>query len=341
MNALPITAFIALCVIYGTSYAFVSCILGNADEAALSVIRMIVACMSTWGYFLFRYLFEPGYKHTVRESIRTKATPIGKAFFCGIFSLGIPVTCITISQRSVPSTVVTLSQPIIPLVTMVIAHFTLRDEKISSQKLLLSLGDLFGAVLTMIPTFSSSQSASSSSSSSTIILDYLLLFISILCFGAGSIYLKVFLGEAELTLSCCFSSSGATLYTIVSSIIRVGLGTLFQQISKIDGRYVFCIILLGIIYSCIPTFLFMYVVRTLGAVKANLTNFGQIVIGTIAGVFFLNEMDKYTVNMKIMTWFGVLVIVCCLLFEFMIDSQKEKESKFKDNESLIKDGNFI
>lgn len=341
MNALPILSFIALCVIYGTSYAFVSCILGNVNDAALSVIRMTVACAATWLYFLFRYLFEPGYQHMVRESIRSKATPIGKAIFCGIFSLGIPITCITISQRSVPSTVVTLSQPIIPLVTMVIAHFALRDEKISAQKLMLSLFDLFGAVLTMIPTFSSSESEETTTSSSTILLDYILLFISIFCFGAGSIYLKVFLGQAELTLSCCCSSLGATLYTIVSSIFRVGLGNLFSSISEIQAKYMFCIFLLGIIYSCIPTFLFMYVVRTLGAVKANLTNFGQIVIGTIAGVFFLNEMKDYTTNSKIMTWFGVLIIVFCLLYEFYIDSKIEKESKFQDNESLMKDGSFL
>ena len=342
MNALPILSFIALCVIYGTSYAFVSCILGNVNDAALSVIRMTVACAATWLYFLFRYFFEPGYKNMVRESIRTKATPIGKAVFCGVFSLGIPVTCITISQRSVPSTVVTLSQPIIPLVTMIIAHFTLRDEKISAQKLMLSLIDLFGAVLTMIPTFSSSESSGASSSSgSTIVLDYILLFISIFCFGAGSIYLKVFLGQAELTLSCCCSSLGATLYTIVSSVFRVGLGKLLTSISEVPGKYLISIILLGIIYSCIPTFLFMFVVRTLGAVKANLTNFGQIVIGTVAGVFFLDEMKNYTTNSKIMTWFGVIVIVCCLLYEFSLDSKKEMESKFQDNESLMKDGSFL
>lgn len=341
MNALPILSFIALCVIYGTSYAFVSCILGNVNDAALSVIRMVVACAATWAYFLFRYFFEQGYKHTVRESVRTKATPIGKAIFCGIFSLGIPITCITTAQRSVPSTVVTLSQPIIPLVTMVIAHFTLRDEKISAQKLMLSLCDLFGAVLTMIPTFSSSSNSDSSSSSSTIVLDYILLFISIFCFGAGSIYLKVFLGQAELTLSCCCSSLGATLYTIVSSILRVGFGKLLSDISSVEAKYLVYIFLLGVIYSCIPTFLFMYVVRTLGAVKANLTNFGQIVIGTIAGVFFLNEMKNYSTNSQIMTWFGVLIIIVCLLYEFLLDSKKEMESKFQDNESLMKDGTFL
>ncbi|OHS98454.1 Integral membrane protein [Tritrichomonas foetus] len=332
-DLLPIFAFIALCVIYGTSYAFVSTIIGSMNDAALSCMRMFCSSCATFSYFLYRIIFEPNYKQKVRESVRTGTTPIGKAFFCGIFSLGIPVTCITIAQRSVPSTVVTLSQPVIPLVTMVIAHFLLADEKISSQKLILSLFDLLGAVLTIIPTFSSS---SSNDSKPSLLLDYLLLMISILCFGAGSVYLKVFLCQAELTVSCLCSTLGATAYTIISSMIRVGPITLFHYIMETPAKLKFYTMLLGIIYSSIPTFLFMFIVRTLGAVKANLTDFGQIVIGTFAGVVFLDEMKGYSLTDKLMSWAGVLLIVAALLIEFYLDYRHEKESKLQDQETLIK-----
>lgn len=339
MGIFPILAFVGLCIIYGTSYAFVSSILGNVDEAALSCLRMIFACIATWAYFGYRYLHESNYKAEIHQSITSGKTPLGKAFFCGIFSLGVPITCITMAQSTVPSTVVTLSQPVIPLITMIIAHFLLKDEKISSSKLLLSLCDLVGAVLTIIPTFSASSMEAGSSSISEIIENYILLFVSIFCFAAGSIYLKVFLGDAELTLSCCCSATGATLYTLVSSVIRVGFSYLIDEITDMSAKYIIYTFILGVIYSCIPTFLFMYVVRTLGAVKANLTNFGQIVIGTFVGVVFLGEIKDYSRGQRALTYLGVVIIVVCLLVEFYQDSVQSKKPKYTDQESLIRNSN--
>ena len=327
MSFKPIIAFFSLCFLYGTSYAVVSKFIGSIDEDTFNNIRLLSAFLASFLYLFYKILNEKSYLSSIKLSIKKKETPVIHSLLCGFLFLGLPISLITLSQNSISSVVITLSQPTIPLFSMIFAHIFLKDEKISFLKLYFQLVALTGAILTLIPSINSN-----SNSKDFNLFHYLALFFSLVLFGIGSVYIKIFLSNSDTTLSCTLSIFGATLYSFLSSLYKIGLIKIFTNIFSINFSIFIKIIIIGIIYNCIPTFLFIYIVRTLGAVKANLTNFGQIVIGIISGVFFLNEWKNFNNLDIILSLLGIFLIIITIIIDF-IDEIKIKPKTVQCNES--------
>jgi hypothetical protein len=51
-------------------------------------------------------------------------------------------------------------------------------------------------------------------------------------------------------------------------------------------------------------------------VKANLVDFGQIIIGVICGVFILDEWKGLKTSDRLICWIGVIQIFLALSFDF-------------------------
>jgi len=322
-----------LSFLYGTSYSFVSIILKHIDEKLFNAIRMISAMIASIVYFGLKSTFEKGYYKGAMDSIKKRDTPVFHSFICGILFLGIPVSLITISQQSIPSVIVTLSQPCIPLFTMIFAHIALSDEKISISKLYNQLVALVGALLTLLPTISPE-----SNSKDFYISHYIMLLVSLILFGIGSVFIKVYLSKSDSVLSCTLSILGAGLYSLVSSMVRMNASELVSSFQKASWSVIFGAIVMGIVFNCVPTFMFLYLIKTLGAVKANLTNFGQIIIGIIAGVYFLDEWKDYQLKDKILNYFGIFLISITLTMDFYNDMKPENDTKKRhdtDNDVLF------
>lgn len=65
----------------------------------------------------------------------------------------------------------------------------------------------------------------------------------------------------------------------------------------------------------------MYVCCELGAVTTSLTDFGQIIIGTIVGVMFLNEWNNYRREDIIVCILGLIIIALGLAGSFAYDAK--------------------
>jgi drug/metabolite transporter (DMT)-like permease len=303
----PYIAFACLCLIYGSSYAWISTFLTNTPPAIFSFLRMFFALITTVLIFLYQYHFTPGIREKVKLQLADGSVSGIRCFFGGIIGLGIPTSIITLAQRTVPSVIVTLSQPSIPLFSLVLAHFILDTERITFHKVFVHLTAFIGALLTIIPSL-----GLDSTELSFRMIGFVFLFIGLFFYGLGSIYIKLYMTKGETALICSFSVCGGTAYNLLACLFSGGFG----GITALSLSLLLKIFVFSVFFSALPSFLFIYVVREIGPVKANLVDFGQIIIGVICGVFILDEWKELKSSDKLICWIGVLQIFLALSFDF-------------------------
>jgi drug/metabolite transporter (DMT)-like permease len=314
----PYLAFLALCMIYGSSYAWISSFIEKTPPAVFSFLRMFFALLTTLCIHAYSHKNIPEYAERVKASLADGSVSRIKCFFGGIIGLGIPTSIITLAQRTVPSVIVTLSQPTIPLFCLVLAHFLVDSEKITFHKVFVHLTAFIGASLTIIPSLQLD-----SANLSFRVIGFVFLFIGLFFYGLGSIYIKLFMTQGETALICSYSVTGGTTYNLLALLWSGGFGEIFD-ISFVTMAK---IAVFSIFFSALPSFLFIYVVRELGPVKANLVDFGQIIIGVFCGVFLLNEWKDLKPPDKVLCWIGVAQIFLSLSFDFSKHWNETKHDK--------------
>jgi drug/metabolite transporter (DMT)-like permease len=324
----PYLAFVTLCLIYGSSYAWISTFLQNTPPAIFSFLRMFFALLAMLCIFFSSYNAIPGFREKVNTQLADGSVSRVKCFFGGVIGLGIPTSLITMAQRSVPSVIVALSQPTVPLFSLVLAHFLIESEHITFHKIFVHLTAFVGALLTVIPSL-----RLESDDLSFRAVGFVFLFIGLFFYGLGSIYIKLHMTKGEMALTCSFSVLGATTYNLLALLWAGGLGEIFD----IPLAKMFKILLFSIFFSALPSFLFVYVVRELGPVKANLVDFGQIIIGVICGVFLLNEWKDLKTSDELICWIGVVQIFLALAFDFRThwEAQEKQETGISGQEKLL------
>jgi drug/metabolite transporter (DMT)-like permease len=311
----PYIAFVGLCFIYGTSYAWISGFLKNVQPAVFSFLRMLFALVSTFCIFLYSYNFTPGYQEKIRVQMNDGSISLTKCLFGGIIGIGIPISFVTLSQRTVSSVIITLAQPSIPLFSLVLAHFIVEGERMTFHKVFVHLAALIGALLTMIPTVQVDGGGVSFQ-----LIGFMFLFVGLFFYGLGAIYIKLYMTRGEPAAVFGFSCIGATVYGLVA-LVWSGQ---FRGVFDVPFGSLVRIFVFAFFFSTIPSFLFLYVIREIGPVKANLVNFGQIIIGVVTGVFFLNEWKNLKISDELICWIGVIQIFLALTFDFSTDWQAEK-----------------
>ena len=319
----PYIVFVYLCIAYGTSSGLVVIIRRNVDSNIISSVRMFFGFLTSIFIFLIKILRDSNYLRHARQSLSSNSTNVPKALMCGIINYGFPYSLMIISQRSVPTVAVQISQPFVPIFSLLAGYF-LSIEKCTSKKILYQLISVLGTILTSIPTVKYSKSKGTG-----YVLDYFLLFISTISFGFGAVFLKYFQPKADQTLLCIFQLLGATIYSTLYGIFCLGFNEFFFYLSQIDLFSLFLIFILGVFYTCLTSISFLYAMRELGMIASNYTNIGQIIIGTLVGVVFLDEWSSYTQIDILLSIIGIIILFVSIILGM------KNENKPASEEDLI------
>lgn len=314
-----ILGFITLCFLYGTSYGLA--ILGlNAGYpgATLIALRMIFGFGATLIITVFRVIFEIKTRLDIFESLKNRKIDILKSAFGGIMYYGFPHSLIGVAQRSIPSNTVHIAQSCVPFFAFIFANFMLADEKFSFKRFYPQVLALIGTILTAIPTVDSNYGEGVN------VIDYVYLTISIASFGFGSVYMKSHLSTCEPTLCGFFQMFGSAIYSLAFALGYDKPNKFVDSIRNPKHSYdIIWPVILGAVHTCGCTYVYLWTVKRLGAVISSFSNFGQIVIGVLIGVFFFAEWDTYLLKDYIMSAFGLAILTLAIICGLLGDRKKD------------------
>ncbi|OHT05479.1 Integral membrane protein [Tritrichomonas foetus] len=311
-----ILGFISLCFLYGTSYGIAMLGLETYPGATLTALRMIYAFATAAIILGIRFTFEIRIRLNIIESLTFHKMDILKSLFGGIIYYGFPHSLIGVCQRTIPSNTIHIAQSCVPFFASVFANFMLKDEKFSFKKFYPQIIALIGTILTTLPTFSSSYAEKPSA------LDYIFMVVGIASFGFGSVYMKSGLASCEPTLCGFFQLFVSAVYSLLFALAWDKPSLFVESINNSTFVSMLWPLILGIVHTCGCTYIYLWTVKKLGAVITSFSNFGQIAVGILIGVFFFKEWVNYKTKDYILSYVGLAILVIAIICGFWSDREK-------------------
>lgn len=211
-----------------------------------------------------------------------------KPYWFILFALALTGNCIPFfviawGQQRVDSGLAGILMAMMPLTTVVLAHFFIKEERITRNKIIGFVLGFIGVVILMYPELFVSRNMN---------WLYVLSMLSIL-FGAISYAANSVIAHALPKISLTLISTGVLL---MASVIIVPL-SLFEGVDWFEDASVasiWSVILLGIFPTGLATIIYFSVIRHAGAAFLSQINYLIPVWAVLMGVLFAAE--KITVN---------------------------------------------
>jgi drug/metabolite transporter (DMT)-like permease len=210
----------------------------------------------------------------------------------GIINNLLPFLLITWGETSIDSGMASVLQATAALFTLVLAHFTFNDERMTVRKVIGLLCGFVGVVVLAARNWQDGQVVTSG------IAGQLAIVAASLCYAVGGIFSRsVIKGKVEPVVVAAVAMMSAA----IGSAILIGIGTaanLMPAHTPIDLKSdaLLAILVLGVVNTFVAYLIFYEIVRALGAARASMVTYIVPAIGLMLGVVFLNEkLDIYII----------------------------------------------
>ena len=264
-------AFLALTVIWGSSFLWIKIAVAELDPVSLSALRL---CLGAIGLAVFYLMARPG-------------TPRGAGEWASLIVLGVlgssvPWILIGWAEITIDSSMATILNATVPLFTVVLAHFFLDDERFSAGRVLgLLLG--FAGIVVLVGRSGGAESA------------------------GGDLLDRRTLGRLAMLVSSFIYASGGVLARrklrsvdpMIVAVYPLALGNLGLAMGMAAaGRPVvlptstitwLAVVYLGVPAAGIAYWLYFYLLRGVGPTRASMVTYAVPVIGVALGVAVLGE----------------------------------------------------
>ncbi len=277
-----------LSIIWGGSYFFAKIALAEIQPLMLVFLRVALAAMA---------LFV-----IIKLSHKRIPTSLGlwKAFLImGILNNIIPFSLLFWGQGYVSSSLASIFNASVPVFTIMIAHFTTQDERISKQKALGVLLGLFGVALMIGIDIKTDVNL-------WMILAMLACVGAALSYGCASVYGRRFQQLQVEPLVVAFGQVTASALVMFTWLLINGVN--FKAIT-ISMTTLWSVLALALVSTALAYVIFFRVLAKGGATNISLVTFLIPVSAIILGVTFLNEQLKSShILGMIIIFMGLIVI---------------------------------
>ena len=284
-----------LSTLFGTSLISSRFALKELSSLTFIGIRMTISTICFLGIFTF--------SKTYRFPTNPKIWRHG--FVLGIIGTTIPMVAFISSLSYLSSGVAAIIGTVGPAFTVVLAHFLLKDDKLTRQKAVGVILALSGAIL--LTLMGETGLADSGEFNPT---GYLLIFCSTISSGLGIIYARKHvreLGAIEVT----------SVRVFVSMLITLPLGFLLYNVNlaALSDTAWMAISYSSVISSFAGFILALYIINNFGVATSIMTNYCVPIVATIGGALILDE--KITIGMLV----GMAIISSGL---YLINAQNQR-----------------
>jgi len=301
-------AFALLGLIWGSSFLWIKVGVGDADGQpgdvgafTLVTLRLFFGLLGLLAVMRWR-----------KQSFPRDPKTLLAYLFMGIFNTAIPFTLISWGETRIDSALASILNGAVPLFTIVIAHFSLHDDKIT-------LGRIVGLVVGFIGVVILVSRDIGPEGLGGDIIGQLAVLAAAICYAVAITFSRRHLrGQPPVVQS--------TMILIVADVIMwLALPIVWRFAPALDypaqlfaPRFPtlpmtwFAIVWLGLFGSCAAYLLFFYLINAWGPTRASLVTYVFPVIGVILGIFFLKETVDWPLILG-----SALIVVGIMAINFM------------------------
>ena len=256
--------FITLGLIWSSSFLWVELALREVGPITLVAFRAF-----------FGFLFGVAVVVTQRIPLPRTWKEWAPLIVLGLTNIAIPFFLISWGQKSIDSGVASILDATVPLFTILVAHFMLHDDKMTTPKVLGLLTGFAGVVILMSKDLGASTSS---------LVGQLAVILACIFYAASSIIARVYTEGTSATMRGLGPLVSASAVMITSAFI-------FESPIKIPTLPITWIALLwmGILGSGLAFIMLFYLIHEIGPTRATMVTYLFPLGGVTLGVIFLNE----------------------------------------------------
>ncbi len=251
-----------LVLLWGTSFMFVSISVRDIDPLSTVTARIVIGAL-----ILLVVTYAKGY----RLPVAWRAWAI--FFVMGLMGNALPFFLITWGQQTVSSAIAGMLMATMPLITMILAHYTLDDEKLNRFKLIGFSVGISGVILLLGPVFEGGQRA---------VVSGFAIFLAAGCYAVNSILVRKLPGFGPLVGAC------GVLVTASITLIPLWLVSPTNYLDASWGPLA-SVIWLGIGPTGIATIVLFIVIERAGPTFLSIINYLIPVVAFFCGAWLLSE----------------------------------------------------
>jgi len=260
------TAFTVLGLIWGTSFLWIKIAVAETGPFTLVGLRLLFGFL---GLLVVLAIQRPKLPRDARTLL---------AFgFMGVFNTGLPFLLITWGETRIDSSLASILNGTVPLFTIVIAHFWLRDEKITLPRIAGLVVGFIGIIILVSKDF---QPAGLHSD----VLGQLAVLVAAISYATAITFSRRHLRGQPPVLQ-----TGMVLLIADSLVWLTASGVERPLQPPHTALAWFAVLWLGLLGTCVAYLLFFWLINAWGPTRASLVTYVFPVIGLFLGILFLHE----------------------------------------------------
>ena len=259
-------AFWLLGAIWGSSFLWIKIAVGEIGPATLAAIRLLFGLL---GLLLVMRLQRQAFPRTAEH--------LPAYLFMGAFNTAIPFVLISWGETRIDSGLAAILNATVPLFTIVIAHFWLSDERITSTRLAGLLVGFSGVVVLMSRDLGVSVVTRS-------VWGQVAVLVASISYAVAATFSRRHLRGHPPLLQATMVVLFADLFTWLTALA----GERPVRLPVLPVTW-FALVWLGLLGSCTAYLLYFYLINAWGPTRSSLVAYVFPVIGLLLGIIFLNE----------------------------------------------------
>ncbi len=259
-------AFVLLGLIWGSSFLWIKIAVAETGPFMLVTFRLLFGLAGLLGFMVLRRQAWPRDRRVLLAFV-----------FMGLFNTALPFTLITWGETLIDSSLASILNGTVPLFTIVLAHFWLRDEKITLPR----LAGLVVGFLGMVVLVSRDLGPNALRGN---VWGQVAVIAASVSYATAIVFSRKHLRGQPPVLQ-------ATMVLLFASGMMAIATPLVEQPLNLPetGLSWFAIAWLGLLGSCAAYLLFFYLINAWGPTRASLVTYIFPIIGLLLGIVFLNE----------------------------------------------------
>ena len=267
IEALPYITFLGF--LFGSTLIASRFSVGQFEPTTYIGLRLSLAGL---GHVLFYTFLNRRYKWPTDKKLWLRAGLLG------VIGTAVPMTGIVTSLQYLSSGVASILITTGPAVTVLMAHFLLKDESLTVRK---SIGVALALGGTSLLAFSGESGLADSSGT---LIGYLLIITAIVIASYASIYIRKYMGEYN-----SFDVSSIRMFTAAATVIPLSILIIGFDLSSVTSQGYFALGYAALIGTFGGMILSVYNIKRFGATASAMTAYVIPIVAGIGGVMFLGE----------------------------------------------------